>query len=37
MMTKEQHIAYWVNTAEDDWGAVDVIFNFQDGIPTTTI
>ena len=26
MMTKEQHIAYWVNTAEDDWGAVDATF-----------
>ena len=26
MMTKEQHVAYWVDTAEDDWGAVDAMF-----------
>jgi len=27
MLTKEQHIDYWVNTAEDDWGSVEVLFN----------
>jgi len=27
MMTKQQHIDYWINTAEDDWGSVDLLFN----------
>ena len=27
MMTKEQHIDYWINTAEDDWGSVELLFN----------
>ena len=27
MMTKQQHIEYWINTAEDDWDSVDVLFN----------
>ena len=27
MMTKQQHIDYWVNTAEDDWGSVELLFN----------
>jgi len=25
-MTKQQHIDYWVNTAEDDWGSVELLF-----------
>ena len=27
MLTKQQHIDYWVNTAEDDWGSVELLFN----------
>ena len=27
MMTKQQHIDYWVNTAEEDWDSVVVLFN----------
>jgi HEPN domain-containing protein len=27
MMTKEEHITYWVNTAEDDWEAVKSLFD----------
>ena len=26
MMTKQQHIDYWINTAEKDWASVDVLF-----------
>ena len=26
MMTKEQHIKYWVDTAEYDWAGADVAF-----------
>lgn len=26
-MTKQQHIGYQVNTAEDDWGSVELLFN----------
>jgi DNA-directed RNA polymerase len=26
MMSKEEHIAYWVNTAEKDWKAVKDLF-----------
>jgi len=26
MLTKEQHIDYWVGTAEKDWVSVDVLF-----------
>jgi HEPN domain-containing protein len=26
MMTKEQHINYWINTAEDDWESVELLF-----------
>ena len=26
MMTKQQHIDYWVNTAEKDWISVDILF-----------
>jgi HEPN domain-containing protein len=26
MLTKQQHIDYWVNTAEDDWGSVELLF-----------
>jgi len=29
MMTKEQHIDYWLNTAEYDWNGVDGAFNSQ--------
>ena len=29
MMTKKQHIAYWVDTAENDWGAVDAMFEAE--------
>ena len=25
MLSKEQHIEFWVNQAEDDWGAVDAL------------
>ena len=25
-MTKQQHIDYWKNTAEDDWGSVALLF-----------
>lgn len=25
-MTKEQHIAYWINTAEEDWITVGILF-----------
>jgi hypothetical protein len=27
MMTKQQHVEYWINTAEDDWDSVEVLFN----------
>ena len=27
MMTKQQHIDYWVNTAEEDWVTVDILFS----------
>ena len=27
MMTKQQHIDYWINTAEDDWDSVGLLFN----------
>ena len=26
MMTKQQHIDYWINTAEKDWVSVDILF-----------
>ena len=26
MMTKQQHIDYWINTAEDDWDSVELLF-----------
>ena len=26
MMTKQQHIDYWLNTAADDWGSVKLLF-----------
>ncbi|HAJ99361.1 MAG TPA: hypothetical protein DCM62_04985 [Bacteroidales bacterium] len=26
MKTKEEHIAFWLNQAEDDWSAVDTLF-----------
>ena len=26
-MTKQQYIDYWINTAEDDWGSVELLFN----------
>ncbi|MDR0792391.1 MAG: HEPN domain-containing protein [Chitinophagaceae bacterium] len=26
MMTKEQHIIYWINTAKDDWESVELLF-----------
>jgi len=26
MMTKQQHIDYWINIAEKDWASVDVLF-----------
>jgi len=26
MMTKQQYIDYWINTAEDDWGSVEWLF-----------
>ena len=26
MMTKQQHIDYWINSAEKDWVSVDVLF-----------
>ena len=26
-MTKQQHIDYWINTAEDDWSSVELLFN----------
>ena len=26
MMTKEQHIDYWINTAEEDWTTVGALF-----------
>ena len=25
-MTKQQHIGYWVNTAEEDWTTVGILF-----------
>ena len=25
-MTKQQHIDYWINTAEKDWASVDILF-----------
>jgi len=25
-MTKQQYIDYWINTAEDDWGSVELLF-----------
>jgi len=27
MMTKQQHIDFWINTAEDDWDSVELLFN----------
>jgi HEPN domain-containing protein len=27
MMTKQEHIDYWVNTAAEDWDTVEVLFN----------
>jgi HEPN domain-containing protein len=27
MMTKKQHIDYWINTAEDDWITVEILFS----------
>ena len=30
MMTKEQHIAYWVDTAGDDWRRKELIFDAKD-------
>ena len=27
MMTKQQHIDYWINTAEEDWLSVEVLLN----------
>ena len=27
MMTKQQHIDYWVNTAKEDWESVELLFN----------
>ena len=27
MMNKQQHIDYWINTAEDDWDSVELLFN----------
>ena len=27
MLNKEQHIDFWVKQAEDDWGAVEALFN----------
>jgi len=26
-MTKQQYIDYWVNTAEEDWITVDILFD----------
>jgi len=26
-MTRQQHIDYWIHTAEDDWGSVELLFN----------
>jgi len=26
-MTKQQHVDYWINTAEDDWGSISLLFN----------
>ena len=26
MMTKQQHIDYWINSAEKDWVSVDILF-----------
>jgi len=26
MMTKKQHVEYWINTAEKDWASVDILF-----------
>ena len=26
MMTKQQHIDYWINTAGDDWDSVELLF-----------
>jgi len=30
MMTKEQHIAYWVDIAGDDWKRKELLFNAND-------
>ena len=27
MMTKQQHVDYWINSAEDDWGSVELLYN----------
>ena len=29
MMTKEQHIDYWITTAEEDWISVEALLNTQ--------
>ena len=30
MMTKEQHIKYWMDIAEDDWARKELLFNAND-------
>ena len=30
MMTKEEHIEYWINTAGDDWRRKELLFNAND-------
>ena len=30
MMTKEQHIKYWVDIAADDWRRKEILFNAND-------
>ena len=32
-MTKEEHIAYWLKMAEDDWQVIDVLFNANKYLP----
>ncbi len=33
MLTKEQHIAYWIETAEDNWRSIQNMFSVGEYVP----
>ncbi len=33
MLTKEEHIKYWLNTAKKDWRAVQNMYKSRDYLP----